>query len=825
MPASKVSLLAADNNPSAAYRAISPRSAMTLFHLPRTMHMRIMLGLGMLQLFVVSLFSTYMVVREVGEELTNRQAAAHKILSLTAPSVERLLARGERAELDRFMRRVAADPVISRIEIKGPTDTVLYRHDNTNEPPHQVARWFRLGAVDQGLSTQIWRDGTSLGVMTISLSNRPINDSITELLNNMSYLLFVLLALDLIATQIILHFFIAPLGPLAEMAREFTQGKISTTIAPELPGQTEEVQDLTQAFVKSAELMRRQIDDLESTRTRLAQNELRLRNLVNNMHEALVELDATGKILFLNPMWQRLTGYSVEECLNSPFPQFLVQASQQAHFVFGRVERVPTYDFQIEVRARDGRSVWLRMNTTLQYDTRGEFVGTVSTLEDVTENLKLQRLQREHEQDLYRLSITDPLTGVANRRHFDDTLANLLAVNLGKARQVALIILDIDGFKFINDTYGHPVGDEVLKSVAARLSADRREGLVARLAGDEFAVVLPNVSEEHAHDVAKAIHQGLSGITIRLPVGQLRIQTSVGVAVAPAFGKTPQDLVRAADVALYHAKKSGRNRVDVLSHDMGDAIMDIFSQGFELRNALNNGMIAPFIQPIFDIQKNELMAYEVLTRLKRGNEYVVADEFVLIAEDLGLIREMDLFIIERALAIVPKGVHLFVNISMSAFQTPEFYDDFRALMQSPPAQGREVTIEITERQTIEMTEAFFDLLNDLRASGIRIALDDFGAGYSTYAYLRKLKPDFVKIDGSFVQQMLNDVHDHKIVEQIRELSTAFGARSIAEHVEDAKTLAVLRALGVEYAQGYYFGKPKMIEEYLSGAGAIGVRLG
>lgn len=796
---------------------------MKLFHLPRTMHMRIMLGLGLLQLLVVALFSVYLVVREVGDELTNRQATAHKIMSLTVPSVERILAQGQSPELDRLMRRVAADPLIARVEIKGPRDEVVYRQENHNEPLHQVARLFKLGTLDRGLSTQLWRDGVSLGVLTVTLSNRPINDDINELLNNMIYLLFVLLAIDLIATQIILRFFIAPLGPLAEMAREFTQGNITTTIAPQQAGQTEEVQDLTKAFVKSAELMRRQIDDLESTRTQLAQNELRLRNLVNNMREVLVELDSAGNILFLNPMWQKLTGYPVEQCLNRPFSQFLVQAPQQANFLLGRLEHIHTYDLQIEVRAHDGHSVWLRMNTTLQYDARGEFAGIVSTLEDISETLKLQRLQREHEQDLYRLSITDPLTGVANRRHFDETLANLLAINLGKGRQVALLILDIDGFKFINDTYGHPVGDEVLKTVAARLSANKHKGLVARLAGDEFAVVLSNISEERAHDMAKAIHLELSGVTIRLAVGELRIQTSVGVAIAPAFGKTPQDLVRAADVALYHAKKSGRNRVDVLSRDMGDAIMDIFSQGFELRNALNNGLIAPFLQPIFDIQNNELMAYEVLTRLKRGNEYVVADEFVLIAEDLGLIREMDLFIIERALALVPKGVHLFINISMNSFLAPEFYDQFRALMQSPQAQGREVTIEMTERQTVEMTEQFFGLLNELRASGIRIALDDFGAGYSTYAYLRKLRPDFVKIDGSFVQQMLHSAHDHKIVEHIRELSTAFGARSIAEHVEDAKTLSLLRELGVEYAQGYYFGKPKMIQEYLSG-GAVGVRL-
>jgi EAL domain-containing protein (putative c-di-GMP-specific phosphodiesterase class I) len=193
---------------------------------------------------------------------------------------------------------------------------------------------------------------------------------------------------------------------------------------------------------------------------------------------------------------------------------------------------------------------------------------------------------------------------------------------------------------------------------------------------------------------------------------------------------------------------------------------------------------------------------------------------VVIAEDLGLIREMDLFIINKALLAVPKGVHLFVNISMSSFFAVEFRDEFRALLQSPQAQGRLITIEFTERQTTDMTTDFFKQLDELRASGCKIALDDFGAGYSTYSYLRKLKPDFVKIDGSFVQQILTNPEDYKIVEHIRELSTVFGAKSIAEHVEDAETADVLRRIGVDFAQGYYYGKPKMIQEYVPTAVAV-----
>ena len=781
--------------------------------LPRALDMRIMLSIALLQLLLVGVFSVFWVFEAVSNELSDRQAVAHKTLALVLPAVERAVHEKNLGELKRYLNRVLADPLVNSLVIKDMAGQTLFSQAAPMEPLHPLAQWFKSDWMQLGVSAQLWRDGASLGFISIKLSNQAVNQDIRNLLENVAYLLFILLALDLIAIQILVKKFVSPIGSLTVMAQAFTQGNLDTTIVPD-ESASDEVQHLTTAFIESAKVMRQQIDDLEQTRGQLASNELRLRNLVNNMREVLLELDRSGKILFLNPAWEKLTGYPVEQCLNKPFSYFLAQPQHQAHFVFGRLEQLPTFDMQIEVRAQSGDSVWLRISSTLQRDAQNAFYGMVSTLEDISENLKLQSLQREHEQDLYRLTITDPLTGVYNRRHFDEMLVNLMAMSLPKGQQLALIIIDIDGFKFINDTYGHPVGDEVLIAVAKTLSSRSAGATVARLAGDEFAVVQQNTSEEEAKSMARRLHQELFNIVIPLAVGELRIQTSVGVALAPAYGKTPQDLVRAADVALYHAKKSGRNRVDTLSKDMGEAIMDIFSQGFELRNALSNGLIAPFLQPIYDLRKNEVMAYEVLTRLKRGDTYVPADEFVLIAEDLGLIREMDLYIINKALLSVPKGVHLFVNISINSFFAPQFREEFLHLLQSPQAQGRLLTIEFTERQTTQMSDEFFTQLDAMRAGGCKIALDDFGAGYSTYSYLRKLKPDFVKIDGSFVQHMLDNPADLKIVEHIRELSAFFGAKSIAEHVEDLKTVELLQRLGVDFAQGFYYGKPKMIEEYV-----------
>lgn len=780
---------------------------------PRTLHMRLVLAIALIQLLAVGAFAAYWLAMEVSAAVDARRLAVHRLLNLAAPGAQALLAAGDTPGLVQQLERLTADPTVARVTLRDAQGRLFYRRELPDEALHVLAAWFEPVATAMGISRQI--EGA---VLTLVPANAPLNRKVEAAVEDVLGFLLIVLALDLIATQLIIRFFVAPLKPLTEMAMNVSQGLLDSTVLPEHSA-SEEVKQVGLALVTSARMMQKQIRELEQTRTRLAENELRLRTLVNSMREVLLELDEHGRIRFLNPAWEKLTGYGLDECLGRFFSSFLRQPQQQALFVFGRLESLPAGELELELAARDGRSLWLHMNASLRHDADGHCTGLVATLEDVTEQRRLLALQREHEQALFKLSITDPLTGVHNRRHFDEVLVNLLQRNVARGRPVALAIIDVDGFKFINDTYGHPVGDEVLRRLAQILGEHAQGGVVARLAGDEFALIWPGLAEEAAGQRARLLHEALGRLVIPLPVGQLRIQTSIGVAVAPTFGTTAQELVRAADVALYHAKKSGRNRVDVLSRDMGEAIMEIFSQGFELRRALESGMIAPFLQPIHALRTGEVMAYEVLTRLKRGDSYVPADEFVLIAEDLGLIREMDLFVIERVLASVPAQVHLFLNISLNSFQAPEFLADFRALLQSPAAAGRPLTIELTERQTIPLEDGFLDLLGELRAAGVRIALDDFGVGYSTYSYLRRLRPDYVKIDGSFVGNLLADPHDQRIVAHIHELAASFGARSIAEHVEDEAVRQALLRMGVDYAQGWLFGRPGRVEDYLRQAGA------
>ncbi len=789
---------------------------MAYLPLPRTLLMRIMFGVAVLQFCVVGLFSAYLFFDMMGSEANNRQMLAQKIVSLSAPGIEHLLQTHDDKTLPQFLERLAGDNSVSGVTVKRLDGTVYFQRSKASYPLNALAAMLFPQTLNEVVNSDISKDGKPYGTLTVRLSNRPFNNAVENFLENIGLLFLILLGFNLLAMQLLIRHLVAPLKPLTELAMQIGEGKLDAVIDVS-ENESEEVVHLAQAFRKNIDVMRHQIDDLQEARRRLSASETRLRDLIDSMQEVLLELDREGRIVFLNPVWEALTGYSVNASLNQPFSSFVVQPVQQAMFVAARLQEILLRNLLIELRAHDGHAIWIHMNSNLKQDEQGVFSGVVCTLNDITELIRLQDKQRQHEAELYRLSITDPLTGLHNRRYFDEMLEQILHKGY-QGEPLSLLIMDVDGFKFINDTYGHPVGDEVLRLVAEALQEIvPASATLVRMAGDEFAILLRDTTEAQATRTAQHLRQAVSRLLVPLAVGTLQVRCSIGVASAPTHGRQPQDLVRSADVALYHAKKSGRDRVDVLPHNVGEAIMDIFSQGFELRNALQAGMIAPFIQPIVNLQTREIFAYEVLTRLRRGDSYVAADEFIPIAEDLGLIREMDLHIIREALRRVPPKTHLFINISLSSFYNPEFATELKKILLSPAGREHEITIEFTERQTTAISEDFLNYFDDLREAGCRIALDDFGVGYSTYGYMLQVKPNYLKIDGSFVLDAISNELDAMIVRQIADIAVASSSLTIAEHIEDEATMQKVLSLGAHYGQGYYFGRPKLVEHYFPAA--------
>ena len=553
---------------------------------------------------------------------------------------------------------------------------------------------------------------------------------------------------------------------------------------------------------------------LSALRSRLEYRDGGLRKLVNGMREILFEVNQDGAIRFLNPAWAKLTGFSVNESLGRPMADFALDEDAAALFSPACLPALPEKTREFGLRTTTGKQLWVRMDVTAQYDKSKRFSGLIGTICDITESTELNRLLTRYHEDLYHQSVTDPLTGLYNRRHFDIQLEVILNDLLPQGRPVGLLLVDVDGFKLINDTYGHPAGDEVLRTIAGLLRGQARSNdYVARLAGNEFALILKGVGLDEATRIANDLHENVNNSRVALPVGQIQLQCSIGVAAAPVHGASAQELVSAADLALYHAKRRGPNRVETLSPDISKALTSIFSQGFQLRDALDQGNLMPAFQPICDIASGKPVAYEALARMRHNGTLIAASDFITVAEELGLTREIDLHIIEQSLRLAPLGYGLFLNLDPSSFNDRDFARELGALIGPACEQGRAITIEITERENVSVTEALFTDIQYLRSLGCKLALDDFGSGYSTYHFLNLFRPEYLKIEGAFVRRMLEHESDRKIVEHIHDLAISFGAQTIAESVENEDTRTALLGIGIRNAQGIHLGSPCLSGEH------------
>jgi len=779
---------------------------------PRTLRARIAAAFSILLLFTAAAVTLAFARQAAHTHLETQQQLAQNLMVFVEPAVRGMVTSYDVTGLDNYMQKIAADPAIASIRIVDESGgSLLYQHQGNAEPASWMSRILAgVSGASPLLISEINVNGAKVGRIEAVLSYAPLNQSVRRVIVVGSTLTAIVLAVAFLLAYLLLTRFTAPLRPLMEWAREFAHGNWHPRVKLIESG-SREIQELNQAFADGSATMRHYIQSLEETRELLEYSETRLRKLVNSMHEILFELDADGRIIFLNPAWQALTGFAADDSLGKSFSDFLLGEDAIRDFEANALPRLHEKNREISLRSADGKHLWMSLDADAQTDSAGNFTGIIGTFSDITRSVELNHLLSRYQDELYHLSVTDPLTGLYNRRHFDSQLEVILSDHLPKNMPVCLLLIDLDGFKFINDTYGHPFGDEVLRTTAQLLKQQvRRNDYIARLAGDEFAMVLKNTDIENATRIAQKLHDRISDTRIPLPVGHMQLQSSMGVAEAPTHAANAQDLVSAADVALYHSKRGGRNRIEVLSPDISKAVMSIFSQGFQLRNAIEQGHIHPAFQPICNLKNGQPMAYEVLARMRVNGLVIQAKDFITVAEELGLTREVDLHVIGQALLLTPSEHALFLNVDISSFNDKEFVQDLSKLLKPACADGRSITIEITERETIPLSDGLHQDIQTLRAFGCKLALDDFGSGYSTYNFLNQFRPDYLKIEGSFVRGMLQNEADRKIVTHIHELACSFGMQTIAESVEDAATEHALQEIGICNAQGLFYGAPRLV---------------
>ena len=426
------------------------------------------------------------------------------------------------------------------------------------------------------------------------------------------------------------------------------------------------------------------------------------------------------------------------------------------------------------------------------------------------------RQLEDAQRQLERLALYDPLTGLANRTLFTDRVARAVARAERGAAPPALLLLDLDGFKSVNDGFGHATGDLLLVEVARRLvGVVREDDTVARLGGDEFAVVLCDATTEEALDLADRIQAALVR-PVQTPEGSCWVGASIGVAVE-GRGQGPDVLLRNADVAMYAAKAAGGG-VELYRPAMHAAALSRVRTADELRTALGQGQLELHYQPIVDLRTGATAGVEALVRWNHPVRGPLApQDFVAIAEDVGLVVDLDRWVLDTAVAQLARwrstvlgtaDFVLHVNASPVDFRSPRFAEDVLACLARHGVATGDVVLEVTETRLMGEDAQTLQAMDLLRTAGIGLAIDDFGTGYSSIGYLQRLFVDVVKIDRSLIEGLDTDPQQHRIAAAILAVVDAFDLTAVAEGVETPGEAERLRALGCRYAQGFLWGRPR-----------------
>ena len=517
-----------------------------------------------------------------------------------------------------------------------------------------------------------------------------------------------------------------------------------------------------------------------------------------------------GHFFRVNPAMCRMLGYSKEELLELSFkvlthPDDLVQSLANHDRAY---ENGPgSYVLEKRYRRKSGDFIWCRVHVTVVKNSMGEPMYSLGQIVDVTE-------RRRFEERLAYEATHDGLTGLPLRNLLIDHLELALAGARRRSSEVAVLFIDLDHFKRVNDSLGHTAGDELLVKVAERLQSAVREGdTPGRFGGDEFVIVCPEIGGvADALAVAERIRIALEA-PFSVRGTEAFVGASVGVVVADG-ASDPGTLLKHADIAAYHAKERGRNRAELFDEKLRSAVASRLDIENAFRRGLDSGEIVLHYQPVISVRDGEIKGFEALCRWNRpGYGLVPPADFLGIAEETGLIVPMGLQVLRLACAQIaswagrfPDGSGPWVSVNLSAGQLAQvdLVDDVARILMETGASPRSLCIEITETLLMQDTPTTIDTLNRLRDLGVSLAIDDFGTGYSSLSYLRRLPVTVLKIDQSFVLELGLDPQGATIVASVIDLAHALGMECVAEGVENELHLATLARLGCDEMQGFLF---------------------
>jgi diguanylate cyclase (GGDEF)-like protein/PAS domain S-box-containing protein len=551
--------------------------------------------------------------------------------------------------------------------------------------------------------------------------------------------------------------------------------------------------------------------------------ELRVRNAFEHapIGVALISIseeDDKGSFLDVNRAMCSITGYTREQLLATSLDELTIPEDRELDALQRRrllARNFESYSVEKRCRHAEGHTMWVQISISLARDDDVPY--GIAQVQDVSE-------RRRFEQRLQYLADHDSLTGLMNRRRFKGELDQRVAFNLRYGGQGAVLVVDIDHFKHVNDNFGHQSGDNVIRRVATLLEErSRATDTVARLAGDEFAVLVPQTHREGAVQLAESLREEISqrGPSDSSPAVQVTV--SIGVAMfGSGLDVSAEAVLVTADLAMYRAKEEGRDRVAVVdgTEEEQARIHRGLSTSARIRDALAHDHLLLFRQPILDLRNGKVERHELLLRIDDQEGGVLpAALFIETAEQFGMVQELDRWVVSEALGMLAKlqregngndGASLHVNLSGSSVTDRAVLEFIERELDQGDADPRRLTFEITETaavRNLEVAAAFADRLTE---HGCSIAIDDYGAGFGPFYYLKHLPFDLIKIDGDFVRELVRSDADQLTVKAIVQIARGLGKQTIAEFVEEASTMEMLRELGVDMAQGFHVGRPVAI---------------
>jgi diguanylate cyclase (GGDEF)-like protein/PAS domain S-box-containing protein len=547
------------------------------------------------------------------------------------------------------------------------------------------------------------------------------------------------------------------------------------------------------------------------------EGEERFRALVQNSSDVVMVLNAGGTITYESPSVKSVLGYEPEVLLGTTFIRLLHPDDSPgavAVLTAGMRHAGPTALLQWRMRHADGR--WLHceiVGTNLLEHPRVK--GFVFTARDITDRKALE------EQLRYR-AFHDPLTQLPNRALFFERLEHALTQRRRSPRQMAVLLLDIDDFKTINDSLGHGAGDELLVRVAARLQGCLRESdTAARLGGDEFAMLLEDTNPRDAEGVADKLLRTLATPFV-VADQEVFVHASIGIAPANRSATDPEELLRNADVAMYIAKAEGKATYQVFQPKMHAAALHRLEMSADLRYAVEREQLYLQYQPVVDLATSTLVGVEALVRWDRGPRgNVEPGDFIGLAEETGSIVPIGRWVLESACLQArawrdrtPKGtpLHIAVNVSARQIHEPGFLADVKRILEETGIAPETLTLEITETVLVGDADQAISVLSALDKMGVKLAVDDFGTGYSSLSYLRRFPLHILKIDKSFVDGIADGLEESALARAIARIAHTLGMQVIAEGIQTEAQLEVLKSMRCHMGQGFYFSRPVYANE-------------